>query len=111
MQRCQTHPPSPQPPTQSLTPRDAAQAVLLLPASSSYDLWSAGCVIYEAATGSQLFDPQPGDGFTADEQHLWQIKQLLGQPPLRVGGGAGGVQTPALQGSSAFAPDAQARLL
>ncbi len=61
------------------------QAVLQLPATSAFDMWSAGCVLYEAATGSPLFEIEEGDEWSAEEHHLWMIKELTGQPSLKVG--------------------------
>lgn len=46
------------------------------PYGSASDIWSAGCVIYELATGQRLFDPiaaKNGRDYTRDADHLAQI--------------------------------------
>merc|ERR1739838_254505 len=52
------------------------------------DIWSVGCMVFELLTGDCLFDPKEQDDFTADEDHIALIIELLGTVPkhLRVRG-------------------------
>ena len=43
-----------------------------------------GCIVFELLTGDLLFDPQVGDGYDRDEDHLAQCIELLGKVPKRV---------------------------
>ena len=45
------------------------------------DIWSAGCMAYELATGVFLFDPQPGKKYTREDDHLALIMETLGAFP------------------------------
>lgn len=50
--------------------------------STSADIWSFGCLIFELSTGSILFDPQTGGSdYNRDEDHLAQIIEILGPIP------------------------------
>ncbi|KAG0621569.1 hypothetical protein M758_3G030700 [Ceratodon purpureus] len=50
--------------------------------STSADMWSFGCLIFELATGSILFDPRTGGSdYNRDEDHLAQIIEILGPIP------------------------------
>jgi serine/threonine protein kinase len=46
------------------------------------DVWSLACILFEAATGEYLFDPQAGEGFTREEDHLALMQETLGRLPL-----------------------------
>lgn len=46
------------------------------------DIWSAGCVMFELATGTLLFEPESGDGFKKSEDHLAMMISFLGPIPL-----------------------------
>jgi len=53
--------------------------------STSADMWSFGCLIFELATGSILFDPQTGGSeYNRDEDHLAQIVEVLGPIPKKL---------------------------
>lgn len=45
------------------------------------DIWSVACMAFELATGDYLFEPEAGDGYTRDEDHLAHIIELLGPVP------------------------------
>lgn len=45
------------------------------------DVWSNACMVFELLTGDLMFDPQTGDGYSRDEDHLAQIQELLGLMP------------------------------
>lgn len=49
-----------------------------------YDVWSAACLLFEAATGSKLFDLRQGRDYSLSEHHLWMMEGLLGRPPKQV---------------------------
>lgn len=52
--------------------------------STSADMWSLACVIFELVTGDLLFDPRSGDNYDRDEDHLALFIELLGKLPRRV---------------------------
>ncbi|KAK4684575.1 serine/threonine-protein kinase SRPK3, partial [Tremellales sp. Uapishka_1] len=47
----------------------------------SADIWSAACLIFELLTGDYLFDPQPGNKYDKDDDHMAQVMELLGEMP------------------------------
>ncbi|KAG7276006.1 hypothetical protein CRUP_028563 [Coryphaenoides rupestris] len=47
------------------------------------DIWSTACMAFELATGEYLFEPQAGDAFSRDEDHLAHIMELLGHLPTQ----------------------------
>ncbi|KAL7423508.1 hypothetical protein Q5752_001088 [Cryptotrichosporon argae] len=47
----------------------------------SVDVWSAACLIFELLTGDYLFDPQPGNKYDKDDDHMAQVMELLGEMP------------------------------
>ncbi|KAM3877944.1 SRSF protein kinase 3-like [Diretmus argenteus] len=47
------------------------------------DIWSAACMAFELATGEYLFDPQSGDTFSREEDHIAHIIELLGPLPTQ----------------------------
>eukprot|EP01062_Namystynia_karyoxenos_P002730 TRINITY_DN1096_c1_g2_i1.p1 TRINITY_DN1096_c1_g2~~TRINITY_DN1096_c1_g2_i1.p1 ORF type:complete len:1013 (+),score=244.87 TRINITY_DN1096_c1_g2_i1:124-3039(+) len=59
------------------------------------DIWSLACIAFELVTGEFLFDPKvqshvPKDDEDAmDEEHISEIIQTLGSPPLKVSTGDG----------------------
>jgi len=58
------------------------EVILCAHYDTTADLWSLACMLFELLTGDFLFDPQEGQGFTRDEDHLAQIIELIGKPPL-----------------------------
>ena len=50
----------------------------------SADVWSLACMTFELITGDLLFDPQAGDGWDRDEDHLAQMIELTGPYPKRL---------------------------
>jgi len=49
--------------------------------SSSADIWSLACMVFELLTGDLLFDPHSGRDYYRDEDHLAQFSELLGKYP------------------------------
>jgi hypothetical protein len=48
------------------------------------DMWSVACLVFELATGDLLFDPQGGETYSRDDDHLAQALELLGRCPKSV---------------------------
>jgi len=48
---------------------------------TSADLWSLACIVFELMTGDYLFDPNPSEEYTRDEEHLALTIELLGKLP------------------------------
>jgi len=49
--------------------------------STSADIWSLACMVFELLTGDLLFDPHSGRDYCRDEDHLAQFCELLGKYP------------------------------
>lgn len=49
-----------------------------------YDIWSAACTLFEAATGAKLFDVRSGPDYSHSEHQLWMAEGLLGAMPQQV---------------------------
>lgn len=47
--------------------------------STSADIWSVACLLFELVTGDYLFSPKSSARFSRDEDHLAQILELLGK--------------------------------
>ena len=47
--------------------------------STSADIWSTACTIFELVTGEYLFDPHQGDGYSREEDLLAHHQELLGK--------------------------------
>ncbi|TKY67130.1 kinase dsk1 [Spatholobus suberectus] len=52
--------------------------------STPADLWSFACICFELATGDVLFDPNSGDNYDRDEDHLALMMELLGVMPPKI---------------------------
>ncbi|KAK3845983.1 MAG: kinase-like domain-containing protein [Linnemannia gamsii] len=50
----------------------------------SSDVWSVACMAFELISSDYLFDPQRGDTFSKDEDHMAQIMELMGPLPKRL---------------------------
>jgi len=48
---------------------------------TSADMWSLACIVFELLTGDLLFDPQSGQAWDREEDHLAMIIELLGNFP------------------------------
>eukprot|EP01026_Neomeris_dumetosa_P021743 TRINITY_DN1893_c0_g1_i2.p1 TRINITY_DN1893_c0_g1~~TRINITY_DN1893_c0_g1_i2.p1 ORF type:complete len:418 (-),score=22.01 TRINITY_DN1893_c0_g1_i2:791-2044(-) len=60
------------------------EALLGYPVSSSMDMWSVGCIVYELVTGEPLFRISSKlKNESLDQQLLMQIIRLLGYPPKK----------------------------
>lgn len=47
----------------------------------SADIWSVACLIFELVTGDFLFEPNDGNSYAKDDDHIAQIIELLGVFP------------------------------
>nr|DBA19939.1 TPA: hypothetical protein GDO54_015694 [Pyxicephalus adspersus] len=52
--------------------------------STPADIWSTACMAFELATGDYLFEPQSGEDYSRDEDHIALIIELLGQVPRKL---------------------------
>mmetsp|Transcript_32832 Transcript_32832/g.93173 ORF Transcript_32832/g.93173 Transcript_32832/m.93173 type:complete len:679 (+) Transcript_32832:145-2181(+) len=60
------------------------EAMLGAKYSTSADMWSLACIIFELVTGDLLFDPRSGEKYSRDEDHLALFMELLGRMPRQV---------------------------
>ncbi|KAJ6628247.1 hypothetical protein lerEdw1_014712, partial [Lerista edwardsae] len=65
-------------------PYRALEVLLGLDYSTPADIWSAACLAFELATGERLFEPQAGQYFSRDEDHVARIIELLGRIPPKI---------------------------
>ncbi|KAM3916251.1 SRSF protein kinase 1-like [Leptodactylus fuscus] len=52
--------------------------------STPADIWSAACMAFELATGEYLFEPDSGENYSRDEDHIALIIELLGHIPRKL---------------------------
>jgi serine/threonine-protein kinase SRPK3 len=57
----------------------APEVILGLEWGSAIDIWSLGCMMFELATGHQLFNPKVVDDMSRDVVHLAQMTQRTNQ--------------------------------
>ncbi|XP_048738561.2 SRSF protein kinase 3-like isoform X2 [Ostrea edulis] len=48
------------------------------------DMWSTACMAFELATGDYLFEPNSGENFSRNDDHLAHIIELLGPIPREI---------------------------
>jgi serine/threonine-protein kinase SRPK3 len=60
------------------------EVILEAPYDTSADIWSLACLVFELLTGDYLFDPEKGQYFEKNDDHLAQIIELLGPIPLDI---------------------------
>ncbi|XP_061178748.1 SRSF protein kinase 3-like isoform X1 [Saccostrea echinata] len=48
------------------------------------DIWSTACMAFELATGDYLFEPNSGENFSRNDDHLAHIIELLGPIPREI---------------------------
>ena len=49
--------------------------------NESSDIWSLACIVFELVTGDFLFQPEKGDTFTKNDDHVAKFIQTLGKMP------------------------------
>ncbi|KAH3765529.1 Protein kinase dsk1 [Pelomyxa schiedti] len=59
----------------------APEVIIGCPWDTSVDMWSMACMVFELCTGDLLFEPQLGDTFSKEDDHLAQMIELLGDIP------------------------------
>ncbi|XP_040262573.1 SRSF protein kinase 1-like [Bufo bufo] len=52
--------------------------------STPADIWSTACMAFEMATSHYLFEPQAGETFSRDDDHIACIIELLGRIPPKI---------------------------
>lgn len=60
----------------------APEVLLGCPWGASVDVWSMACMVFELMTGDYLFEPQSGQSYSKDDDHIAQIIELLGRVPI-----------------------------
>jgi len=59
----------------------APEVIIGINYTTSIDVWSMACIIFELLTGDLLFEPKAGRSFGKDDDHMAQIFELLGPIP------------------------------
>lgn len=69
--------------TNSIQTREyrSPEVILGAPWGCSADLWSTACLIFELLTGDFLFEPDGGNSYSIDDDHIAQIIELVGEIP------------------------------
>ena len=49
--------------------------------STSTDIWSVACTLFELLTGDYLFEPKQGINYPKEDDHIAQIVELIGEIP------------------------------
>ena len=57
------------------------ETIIGVPYSTSADIWSLACMVFELLTGDFLFEPRKGYSYDKDDDHLAQMIELLGPMP------------------------------
>lgn len=57
------------------------EAIINAPYSTSTDIWSVGCLVFEMLTNSFLFKPKKGSTFKKNDDHLALMFETLGKIP------------------------------
>lgn len=57
------------------------ETIIGVPYSTSADIWSLACMVFELLTGDFLFEPRKGYYYDKDDDHLAQMIELLGPMP------------------------------
>ena len=51
---------------------------------ASADIFSVSCMAFELATGDYLFEPNSGEDYSRDEDHIAHIIELIGPIPIEI---------------------------
>ncbi|KAI9057489.1 kinase-like protein [Trametes sanguinea] len=57
----------------------APETILCSDFGPGVDIWAVGCLTFELLVGRWLFHPEPGEEWTAEDDHLAKMMELTGQ--------------------------------
>ena len=57
------------------------EVILKVNYTETADIWSLGCMIFELVTGNYLFNPEKGDIYTINDDHISKFIEILGKIP------------------------------